>query len=253
MPSRSLAGVRSSGVAKIEEILSQRSDLSTFLVHLTKRSGASSGFDILKQILADQQIEARSPFGQAVDPLRKAGLPLMSQRCVCFTETPLVHVRLLLGAIDGRRTTLEPYGIALPKKVGRRASVNPVWYIDMTPGAPDWLSVPWNQLIDDAIAGHAELPFDRHPVAKLAPFVEQMGTWPNRRKEFWWEREWRKLGDFTLPGRLIVIAPESDHDELCAFVEALELDLQISLLDASWSLEQIIGGLAGFSPGDLGL
>jgi hypothetical protein len=243
-------------MATIEEILSQRSDLSTFLVHLTKDNGSTPAYDILKAILQSQKIEARSPFGQALKALGDAHLPKDSQNCVCFTETPLVHLRLLLGTIDGRQVNLQPYGIAIPKKVGRKASVNPVWYLDMTPNAPGWLTIPFNQIIKDAIANNAAVPFDQHPIAQLAPFIEQMGTWSKSksRKEFWWEREWRKRGDFTIPHRVIVVAPEEKHAELKQFIDGIgTYSPTIKLIDASWSLEQIIGGLAGFQPADLGL
>lgn len=90
--------------------------------------------------------------------------------------------------IDGRAVQLQPYGIALPKKMGRSMGVNPVWYLDMSPGPHEWLTNPFNALIESAIdAGK----FDESDIAKLAPFVEQMGTNRARtfRKEFWWERE----------------------------------------------------------------
>jgi hypothetical protein len=40
----------------------------------------------------------------------------------------------MLGQIEGRSVQLEPYGIAITKKLGRKGGVNPVWYLDMTPG-----------------------------------------------------------------------------------------------------------------------
>lgn len=242
-------------MAEIEEILSQRTDLSTFLVHLTKDGASHSALDVLKKILGSGQVKALSPFGHAVQILRNAKMSLESQHCVCFTETPLVHLRLLLGEIKGRSVKLQPFGIALPKKLGRTLGLNPVWYINMTPGAKGgWLSEPWNDLIDEAIANHGLTPFEDSPVARLTPFVEQMGTWKNRRKEFWWEREWRKRGNLLLPPRFIIIAPESKHVHLRKHIsEQGNYSPDMPLIDANWSLEQIIGGLAGFKPSELGL
>jgi len=54
---------------KIEELLHRRSDLSTFLVHLTRADGATSAKDQLKSILTAQTINATSAFGQAVPAL----------------------------------------------------------------------------------------------------------------------------------------------------------------------------------------
>lgn len=246
---------------KIEDILSQRSDLSTFLVHLTKDSATKDGMampavEALKRILQSGEVQARNSFGHAVSKLRAAKMSLISQRCVCLTETPLVHLRLLLGEIEGRKVPLKPYGIALPKKIGRLSGINPVWYLNMTPGAKGgWLSEPWNKLIDEAIANHTTVPFDQSSIAKLTPFIEQMGTWSaTSRKEFWWEREWRKLGKLELPQRFIVIAPEKVHGSLRTYIDGQgKYSPNMPLIDANWSLEQIIGGLAGFAPPDLGL
>lgn len=244
---------------KIEDILSQRTDLSTFLVHMTKDTTSMTALDVLKNILKTGEVRSgRKAFGQAVMPLSTAGLPTTSQQCVCFTETPLVHLRLILGEIDGRNVPLKPYGIALPKKIGRYLGVNPVWYIDQSPGAKDgWLSDHWNKLIDAAIedAKSEKVKFEDSPVAQLTPFVEQMFTYKDGgRKEFWWEREWRKRGRLKLPQRFIVIAPEKSHSSLREFITAQDKYVpKMPLIDANWSLEQIIGGLAGFSSSELGL
>lgn len=237
----------------IDEILSQRSDLSTFLVHLTKQTEEYSAKEVLTKILADRTIKARSPFGQAISQLKPTKIRTDSQRCVCFTETPLAHLKLLTGTIELRQVKLEPYGIALPKKLGRKGGANPVWYLDMTPGAPEWLPPAINEIIGQAIAKGDTKEFEEHPISKIAPFIEQMGTWEGRKKEFWWEREWRKRGDFSLPQRIIVIAPEAEHEEIKVTIEAHDYHKRTSLIDADWSLEQVIGRLAGFSTADLSL
>lgn len=244
-------------MAKIEDILSQRTDLSTFLVHMTKDTPSVTALDVLKNILKSGELRTRTAFGHAVMPLRAAGLPVTSQQCVCFTETPLVHLRLILGEIDGRNVPLKPYGVAFPKKIGRQLGLNPVWYIDMSPGRKGWLSEHWNELISSAIDSHKSgaVKFEDSPVARLTPFVEQMYTYDDgRRKEFWWEREWRKREKLILPTRFIVIAPEKSHASLREFLtEQKKYSSNMPLIDANWSLEQVIGGLAGFRPSDLGL
>jgi hypothetical protein len=154
-----------------------------------------------------------------------------------------------LGEITGRRLTFEPYGIALPKKVGRAHGVNPVWYVDITPGH-DWLMNPVNRLIDDAIRGNT---FAGSPIERIAPFIEQMGSQVDadleifRRKEFWWEREWRFCGaPLHLPNRVIVLCPEDEIPHFETLIRGLEWMSPICL-DPRWGLEQIIGRLAGFS------
>jgi len=224
----------------IRELVARRDDLSTFVVHLTRDYGGSSARTNLESIVRDGAILARSGIGQAVSRLREAGLPTESQKCVCFTETPLQHMHLLLGSIEGREVSLEPYGVAITKRIARGNSVNPVWYIDMTVGH-DWLTVPLDEMIDDEIESGR---FDESRLARLTPYMEQMGTWENSRKEFWWEREWRHHGDFTLPPHYIGLCPSG---EIGAFEDlAGSCGRPAHFIDPRWCLEEIIGRLAGF-------
>ena len=67
--------------------------------------------------------------------------------------------------------------------------MNPVWYLDMTP-SHDWLTGPTRKLVDAAIESEIRTgePFDMQPIARLTPFVDWMGVWEIRKREFWWER-----------------------------------------------------------------
>jgi hypothetical protein len=233
------------------EVIARRSDLSTFLVHLTRTSGAKSAPDRLRAILETGQLDAASMFGMAKKKLEEEFLVLDSQKCVCFTETPLEYVHLLLHPLENRQVELAPYGIAFPKKLGRAQGVNPVWYLDITPGH-GWLTGPVDNLVDEAMAGDG---LDDHPIGRLTPFIEQMGTHRNDdgtlryRKEFWWEREWRHVGNFRLPGRVIVLCPENEFAEFRAIVDADDFQ-SATFVDPRWGLEQIISRLSGFSPQD---
>jgi len=238
--------------ADIRTVLSRRSDLSTFVVHLTRDDNGNSAKEHLKSIVQSWKLEAKNPFGTAVKKLGEAGANTDSQKCVCFTETPLEYLYLLVGKIKGRRHDLAPYGVAITKKLARKKGVNPVWYVDITPGH-DWLTKEVNELTDSAIASG---DFARSPVAKIVPFIEQMGTGQGNngdsyRKEFWWEREWRHLGDFDLPDHVILICPDKDgtHDEFEKL--AKKLGHSAKCVDPYWGLEQIIARLGGFSQEDV--
>ncbi len=237
----------------IETVLARRTDLSTFLVHLTRTSEDTPAKDRLKSILTTRRLEARTPFGPAVAKLKSAGLPTTSQRCVCFTETPLEHVSLLAEEIEDRQCQFERYGIAITKKQARRLGVNPVWYLDITPGH-DWLTKPIDTLIEDAVTSSV---FDDKPISKVAPLVEQMGSGRDAhgnsyRKEFWWEREWRRVGNVQLPDSFLVLCPEGEIHEFEKVVSDIDVRLEVGFLDPAWSLEQIIARLAGFAPDDVG-
>jgi hypothetical protein len=239
---------------RIEELLARRGDLSTFLVHLTRGSDGVSAKDRLKGILQDFTLKAGAPMGQAVKRLERAHQNTDSQKVVCFTETPLEHVSLLLGEIEGRRCQFEPYGLAITKKQGRARSVNPVWYVDITPGH-DWLTQPLDELVNQAVLNP---PFDEHPIAKLAPFFEQMGSGGRAdgggyRKEFWWEREWRHVGDRRLPRRFLLFCPEDEIEEFETEVGNIDqTGVRVRILDPKWSLEVTIAKLANFDDDDIG-
>jgi hypothetical protein len=69
------------------------------------------------------------------------------------------------------------------------------------------------------------------------------------KKEFWWEREWRHLGDFKLPSTFILLCPE---DEIDAFNQLIEAKwLTAKCIDPRWSLEKIIARLVGFKSEDI--
>lgn len=242
----------------IEAVLARRSDLSTFLVHLTRTTDDMDADDKLESILKGQKLEARNAFGPAVPRLEKVKQSVDSQKCVCFTETPLEHVSLLLGKIDNRNCDFKPYGVAITRKQGRKEGVNPVWYTDMTVGH-DWICHHHIEpLIDEAINSGR---FDKSHVAAISPFIEQMGSGKSEfsekgyKKEFWWEREWRKVGNFRLPTHLIVLCPEDEIRRFRTVVDNLDKDdcfIRPRFIDPRWSLEMIIGRLAGFSSDEVG-
>jgi hypothetical protein len=232
----------------LRDILARRPDLSTFLVHLCRSTESRTAKEALISIIESQTVLARTMFGQAKSFLESRGLDLESQHCVCFTETPLEHLHLLTADIDGRSFRFEPYGLAITKKQGRERGVNPVWYVDITPGHK-WLTQHLNSLLE---RGFDRDHFSDSAVEAILPFIEQMGSGTGTagrayRKEFWWEREWRHRGDFLVPWPYLGLCPEAEIPELRQVAEAQDIDIRF--IDPSWSLEQIIARLAKFPPG----
>ncbi len=109
-------------IMDIQEILRRRTDLSTFLVHLTKANGdKEAGADCLESILTAGRIEARSMFGHAVKALEKATLEYAGQKCASALPKLMEHIHLLFtGTIKGRNVKFEPYGVAITKRIGRK-------------------------------------------------------------------------------------------------------------------------------------
>ena len=254
---------------QIEELLHRRSDLSTFLVHYTRDYGSNTGKQNLLSMLIAENIEARSAYGIMKELVPTTPGLEVSQRCVCFTETPLEHSWMMCRNISGRNIKFRPYGIAFTKAWARRKRVNPVWYIDQTPTGYSWLTNVLNDLVDLAVRGYAydfdetpngavviNAPLLQAPITRIAPFIEQMMTTPTVRKEFWWEREWRHVGDLAFPWSRIVaaFAPENEHEEIrqtLAPHEAPHRPLP-KLLDPNWGLERMIAKLADVPDSDAG-
>lgn len=232
----------------IRDILHRRTDLSTFVVHLTRAHDGLTGLQSLISIARAARLDAGRALGWAKafdDP----GAPdALSQRVVCFSETPLEHIHLMLGQMEpAREVVMEPYGVALTKLVARKLGINPVWYVDITPGRNWTIANTLDRMRDWQQNNAAEGGFNFHDydTSRLFPFFEQMGTGDNYQKEFWWEREWRHVGPLPLPQQNIIW--------LCPAVEHGELEAQVGRqlrpwIDPRWGLEAIIAHLAGFDP-----
>lgn len=240
-------------MARIEDVLSKRTDLSTFLVHLTRDDENGTAKEKLKSIILDGKIKRGEPMGPAVSEVDSQA-DLETQKTVCLTETPLHNVKFLIGDIEARNVEFEPYGIAITKSKGREEGVNPVWYVDITPGH-DWLMGPINELIEGA--NRERKGFGNHPISKITPFIEQMGTGTRSgdggryRKEFWWEREWRSTSDLWLDNNFIILCPEVDMTEIQNHVDSQDVLMDVEMIDPRWSLEKIIASLANLELEDI--
>lgn len=249
----------------IEDLLHRRTDLSTFLVHFTRDTDAppSSARDKLLRILRTRRLRARSAYGMGAELAARFPHVAGTQKVVCFTETPLEHAWMMCQQIEGRSVQFDGHGVAFTKSFARREGVNPVWYLDITRGH-SWLTEPIRELlelaVDDATPEGEADPDPEElaeaPILRLTPFVEQMGTPLEIRKEFWWEREWRHVGDlrFTTDDIVVVFAPQAEHDWLWEqLVQSPDYPGgTLAFVDAHWGLERMIGALAGIPDDDLG-
>jgi hypothetical protein len=197
-----------------------RRDISPYLVHLTRDYEGSKARDNLRSILESRTIEARNPYGVAIPHLRSIGRdsPVISetQRVVCFSETPPDDLHGLINPGVWRRYHFRPYGVAFTREFALDHGANPVWYLNSYIGkiGNPWLVKEVNAIID-AVATRGSpregaLALAASPIAKLTPYMEVMGAWEAKTKDFTFEREWRRAGNFAfLPRDLaaIVVAP----------------------------------------------
>jgi hypothetical protein len=81
----------------------------------------------------------------------------------------------------------------------------------------------------------------------MFPFYEWMGTSTRgTQHEFWWEREWRRVGDLVFADEEIalVLCPESDHRDFEAVIPG-------KCIDPGWSLERMIAKFVGLRSTDV--
>ncbi|HEX6533186.1 MAG TPA: abortive infection system antitoxin AbiGi family protein [Gemmatimonadaceae bacterium] len=183
----------------------QRIDLSPYVVHLTRDYNGSSAADNLVSILASHCIEARTPLGIAVRHLESIGCGagdfMESQKVACFSETPLKSLHGLIDPGIWRQNHFRAYGVAFTRSRMLYYGATPVWYINQYRGSGfRWLVHDVNNLIDaSALENGKPAPekWIRSSIARLTPFMESIGQWGTKSKDFAFEREWRFKGQFT--------------------------------------------------------
>lgn len=213
-------------------IRAQRTDLSPYLVHLTRAdTGHEDARENLLQILTDGVIEARTAYGIGIAHIQRQddyGEDFVeeateSQRVVCFTETPLDELSSHLQPSRwGSDFDFRPYGLAFSRQYMMEQGANPVWYLNCESGPGisfKWLAKSVWQLVRKAATNDSEEPdaerFNSSQIAHLTPFMEMMGQWGRSRRDFSYEREWRYQGDFRFgyleePAAVIVPTGQSE-------------------------------------------
>ena len=185
-----------------EEFLDLKRDYSPFLVHLTKPANDGTlAKDVLVKILKEQQLKAFNPWCLFNKDLVQSTSPnhAMEFRVVCFTETPIDQLSLLLSPVVGRRNQPEPYGVIFDKHFIRKKGGNPVFYVGGTLMGTLWDI--YNKAKESGF-GNAESRF----FALVNRCDEDV--------DFHWEREWRVVGnlDFGLDDVYLGLCPEPEME-----------------------------------------
>ena len=170
-----------------EKFLDMKRDYSPFLVHLT-RDGldqfgdfAVSAQEVLEYILDEKILRACNHYCIFKDDIESLDEELQNKfKVVCFTETPIDLIEILLERVQGRSTLLEPYGLVFKKDYIRNKGGNPVFYIKGDLSAPLW------NLFQDASAN--EFSKEEYKVLALINKCDEIF-------DFHWEREWRIVGN----------------------------------------------------------
>ena len=110
------------------EFLDKKRDYSPLLVHLTRENPAFSVEEVLETILVENTLRACNYyclFDDKIDTLDDATKDKF--KVVCFTETPIDLIEVLLERVQGRTKIFEPYGLVFKKDYIRNKEGNPVF------------------------------------------------------------------------------------------------------------------------------
>jgi hypothetical protein len=150
---------------------------------------------------------------------------------VCFTEAPLHQIKTFIGKIEGRNIELGPYGLVFTKDFISSKGGNPALYIDTHHDSTLRKAAValFNQAQEDG--------FDDSPLTPLLPFINIFGkTTTGARYDFYWEREWRVVGDlkFNYADVVVGLCPPDRIDE---FEEEYP---KVKFISPRWGLDEII-------------
>ncbi len=218
---------------KIKEVLSERTDISRFVVHLTKNTNDGNALENLVSILNDKEIRGRNHHC-LFSPMLRAEEEDLQERfnVVCFTETPLDKIHLLTE-ISNRKVNLEPYGIVFKKEKIRKSRGNPVFYIYEEN----------HMLIRYFKKQYEEFIEEYYNEDTLGAFFT-LGSIINIVKkghDFHWEREWRvrKRLRFTYDEIYAVIAPRNKHEKIKKQLRINDFNY-IPFIDSKWNYEEML-------------
>jgi hypothetical protein len=208
----------------LDEFLDEKKDYSPFLVHLTKDDEFPAKV-VLDAILSEKKLKAFNHFCLFSPNLRKQNAALQDKfRAVCFTETPIEQIHVLLTELGGRNFKPKPYGLVFKKEYIRENKGNPVFYVTKKIANPLW-PLYWPICEEDVAQPSDEL-------CKLLALV----TVCEKRNDWHWEREWRIIGDFgfKLEDIYCGFCPEED-------IEYFERKYSpVKFISPNWSRNKIL-------------
>lgn len=217
-----------------EEFLEKKKDFSPFLVHLTREDEEYCAKDVLKIILDENTLRAYNHycyFSTALNNQENPESMLLQNefRVVCFTETPIDQIDVLLYEVTNRRFKPDPYGLVFKKDYIREKGGNPVFYVTRDIAKPiyNYLYVPY-------IQGKEQASQELCGLLALVTLCEEGNDWH-------WEREWRIVGnlEFERDDIFCGLCPEDDIQE---FENNYHPAIFIS---PHWGINKILNKLVG--------
>jgi hypothetical protein len=220
-----------------ERVRWRRSDLSFFLVHLTKGEGYVAK-ESLREILTE------GPEGRCRLKGNPQGLftavPDVNQgllRAVSFTEAPLDQIKHFAHPIKGDPSRkYSEYGLVFDQEFIRMSGGNPCFYVNTYKGIE----------LKKAVLDLVGIPgFSNRKCASLLPFFNIFGpAGKGYPADFYWEREWRVPGDLLFSHGDIFVGL-CDADEVGEFSSEFE---GIPFISPAWNYDRILRQLKCYFP-----
>ena len=219
-----------------EEFLDKKRDFSPFLVHLTKDDDNNMLYakDALDMILDQHTLKAYNHFFLYSPSLKKQDASLIEKfKVVCFTETPIDQIDVLLKKVIKKKFKPGPYGLVFKKEYIREQGGNPVFYVKKDIAKPLW---KW--LYEPHVEGKEQLSKASEKICKLLALV----TVCEDGNDWHWEREWRTVGDleFGLTDIYCGFCPEEE-------VPYFENKYGVIFISPYWRSNKILAKLVNLS------
>jgi hypothetical protein len=218
------------------EAVRNRSDVSRFLVHLTRNNKAEyprtggTARETFEAIMREKKIRAKGIHCLHGRQLKLQPLEISRQcRVVCLTETPLDEIKHLTEVY--RAIDLENYGFVFPKSFLLAKDAQPAIYVNgYCLGSAQ--RKRFDKILQVAIDGKF-----KGTIWRTLPFVNVM----HDGHDFAWEREWRVGAtiDFRLSDLVCVILPEDEED-----LREQMTKNGIAAIDPNWSHERMVEELS---------
>ena len=233
-------------------MIDKRSDLSRYLVHLTRDYDGESAYDNLINILKTKNIEARNYHCLFSPKIRKMDISDKlnnSFKTVCFTETPLNQITNLTTDIPNRNIKLKPYGVVFWRDQLLDKGANPAIYLNAKgTDLRDYLIQQFdNQFKDIKTLGKLKREDDYYyEIIQYFSLINVI----NDKYDFSWEREWRFHGDFKFNYRnmvAIVCKNPEEFENRCEEelqAKALNFIKRTPMISPDWGYEQVIEELS---------
>jgi hypothetical protein len=216
----------------LDEFLDGKKDYSPFLVHLTKDDESvreenktiMPANGVLEAILNDKTLKAFNHFCLFSPNLEESKNTSLQDKfkVVCFTETPIDQIHILLTELSGRNFKPKPYGLVFKKEYIRKRKGNPVFYITKEIAKPLW-----------SLYDGEKTAVETCKLLSLVTVCQGGNDWH-------WEREWRIVGNFNFKELKNVYCGICPEDEMSYFENNYA---PIKFISPYWGINKILDKL----------